>query len=89
MYGLPIGEVLPKLGDSSDKLVIVGGKKVLPEVYGLVDFNVAVGSQPHSEVAALAVFLDRLFEGGELLKEFNGRKKIIPQARGKKVVESL
>ncbi len=38
-------------------LVIVGGKKVPGDVYKLVDFNVAVGFQPHSEVAALAIFL--------------------------------
>ncbi|MHC1589292.1 MAG: RNA methyltransferase, partial [Methermicoccaceae archaeon] len=34
--------------------------KVPREVYELSDYNVAVGNQPHSEVAALAVMLDRL-----------------------------
>jgi tRNA (cytidine56-2'-O)-methyltransferase len=47
---------------------------------------VAVGSQPHSEVAALAVFLDRLFEGRELSREFEGGLKIIPSPRGKHIV---
>ncbi|HEX69064.1 MAG TPA: tRNA (cytidine(56)-2'-O)-methyltransferase, partial [Candidatus Bathyarchaeota archaeon] len=51
-------------------------------------FNVAIGNQPHSECSSLAVFLDRLFEGKELEKEFeNAKLKIIPQARGKKVVK--
>jgi tRNA (cytidine56-2'-O)-methyltransferase len=87
MYGRPLDDVVPNLG-GGDVLVIVGGKKVPSEVYDLADYNVSVGSQPHSEVAALAVFLDRLFGGGELKKEFNGRKRIIPQERGKKLVES-
>jgi len=89
MYGLPVGEIVPKvLKDNGNVLVIVGGAKVPSDVYGLVDYNVGVGSQPHSEVAALAVFLDRLFDGGELSKEFNGKIRVIPQKRGKKVVES-
>jgi len=37
----------------------------------------------------LAVFLDRLFEGQELSKEFEGAKiRIIPQTRGKKVART-
>jgi tRNA (cytidine56-2'-O)-methyltransferase len=51
------------------------------------DLNVAIGNQPHSECASLAVFLDRLFEGKELTRRFeNARFKILPQARGKKIV---
>jgi tRNA (cytidine56-2'-O)-methyltransferase len=45
-----------------------------------------VGNQPHSEVAALAVFLDRLFLGRELEGKFEGGLKIVPQARGKQVL---
>ena len=45
-----------------------------------------VGNQPHSECAALAVFLDRFFAGEELAKDFGGAKmKIVPSARGKKI----
>ncbi|MBM3309509.1 MAG: tRNA (cytidine(56)-2'-O)-methyltransferase [Candidatus Altiarchaeales archaeon] len=88
MYGLPLSKVVGKIGKSRrDKLVIVGSQKVPSEVYHLADFNVSVGCQPHSEVAALAVFLDRLFDGKELLKNFKGRKVIVPQAVGKKVVD--
>jgi len=48
-----------------------------------------VGNQPHSECSSLAVFLDRFFEGQELSKDFvdNAKMKIVPQIRGKKVVE--
>ncbi|MEM2794952.1 MAG: hypothetical protein QXY49_03760, partial [Thermofilaceae archaeon] len=71
-----------------DILVVVGAEKVPADVYKLADFNVAIGNQPHSEVAALAVFLDRLYGGKELLKKFKGgRLVIIPSLRGKKVIE--
>ena len=75
-----------------DVLVIVGSQKVPPSFYSesVSDFNVAVGNQPHSECSSLAVFLDRYFEGQELSKDFseNAKIKIIPQGRGKKVVEA-
>ncbi|MFH1787947.1 MAG: tRNA (cytidine(56)-2'-O)-methyltransferase [Candidatus Altiarchaeota archaeon] len=88
MYGLSLDEVLPRLKESGkDKLVVVGGRKVPPDMYDLASFNVAVGHQPHSEISALAVFLDRLFEGQDVSKRFDGGKKIIPQERGKKVVD--
>jgi tRNA (cytidine56-2'-O)-methyltransferase len=68
-------------------LVIVGGEKVPPEAYRLADWNVAVTNQPHSEVAALAVFLHEYFQGRELRKRFErARRRIVPQARGKKIV---
>ncbi len=70
-------------------LVLVGSQKVPSEFYSdeVSDFNVAVGNQPHSECAALAVFLDRLFEGRELAKDFKKAKiKVVPQERGKKTV---
>lgn len=72
-----------------DVLVIVGSQKVPKEFFStdVSDFNVSVGNQPHSECAALAVFLDRLFEGKELVKGFKKAKiRIIPQERGKKTV---
>jgi tRNA (cytidine56-2'-O)-methyltransferase len=64
----------------------VGAEKVPVEMYDLADWNVAVGGQPHSEVAALAVFLDRLFQGEELELEFDGGLKIVPSSRGKQVI---
>jgi tRNA (cytidine56-2'-O)-methyltransferase len=51
------------------------------------DFNMSIGNQPHSECAALAIFLDRFFEGKELVKEFKKAKiKVVPQERGKKTI---
>lgn len=66
MYGEQISEKLGSIRedvDDTDLLVIVGAEKVPAEVYRMVDYNVSVGNQPHSEIAALAVFLDRL-QGG-------------------------
>jgi len=90
MYGenIQTSNVLERITSlRKDILVIVGAEKVPRDVYELADFNVAIGNQPHSEVAALAVFLDRLFKGEELAKEFTRAKiKIIPSKKGKRVV---
>jgi len=87
MYGEHINRVIDKIPRNRDLLVIVGAEKVPGEVYELADFNVAVGNQPHSEIGALAVFLDRYFKGKGLEKDFKGKIKIIPCKKGKKVVE--
>ena len=75
--------------EGKDVLLIVGSQKVPKDFFSeeISDFNVAIGNQPHSECAALAVFLDRFFEGKELAKKFgNAQIKIIPRARGKKTI---
>jgi tRNA (cytidine56-2'-O)-methyltransferase len=88
MYGVHVDEVIEQLRSlGRDLLVIVGAEKVPRVFYELADFNVAIGHQPHSEVAALAVFLDRLFGGRELrLICPDAKLYIVPQQRGKKVV---
>ncbi len=71
-----------------DILLVVGSQKVPGEFYSeeVSDFNVAVGNQPHSECSALAVFLDRYFEGKELTRSFDKAKiEIVPKDRGKEV----
>jgi tRNA (cytidine56-2'-O)-methyltransferase len=89
MYGENIAQWDPVRWDSLRSgpgvLVVVGATKVPREVYALADINAAVGNQPHSEVAALAVFLDRLTAGEALGRETGGRVRIVPQARGKLV----
>ncbi|ODS42759.1 MAG: tRNA (cytidine(56)-2'-O)-methyltransferase [Candidatus Altiarchaeales archaeon IMC4] len=88
MYGINVNNCMGEISSSEkDKLVIVGGKKVPSDLYEIADYNVAVGSQPHSEVAALSVFLDRLFSGRELGVNFGGKREIVPKERGKLVVE--
>ena len=92
VYGenLQTSPALDKIKQSEkDVLVLVGSQKVPSEFFSdeVSDFNVAVGNQPHSECAALAVFLDRFFEGKELAKDFKKAKiKVVPQERGKKTI---
>ncbi len=86
MYGSNLPDVIDEIRECDSILVAVGAEKVPAEMYELADWNVAVGNQPHSEVAALAVFLDRLFEGKELIDEFPGGLKIVPSPRGKHVI---
>ncbi|MCX6778037.1 MAG: tRNA (cytidine(56)-2'-O)-methyltransferase [Candidatus Micrarchaeota archaeon] len=85
-----IGEIRKSNPNSKNKnpLVIVGSQKVPGEIYAMADYNISVTTQPHSEVAALAIFLDRFFEGKELAKTFaNAKIKITPSAMGKKITE--
>lgn len=90
MYGLQLNEVIEDIKLIEQKiLVIIGAEKSPKEIYYLADYNISIGNQPHSEIAALAVFLDRLFEGKQFNKEFpNGNMKIIPSCRGKNIIKN-
>ena len=89
MYGLPYRSALGDVDVDGPVVFVVGGAKVPAEVFELCAHNIAVGNQPHSEVAALALCLDRWnghvdvtrdrFEGGEL--------QILPSDGGKVVVD--
>ena len=69
-------------------LVVVGAEKVPIAIYEKADYNVSIGSQPHSEVSALAILLDRIQNGQQFDKKFNGSKRIIiPSKNGKNVQE--
>jgi tRNA (cytidine56-2'-O)-methyltransferase len=87
-YGLPLPKVIRAIRESEgDKLVVVGAEKVPGEIYGLADWNVAVTNQPMSEVSALGIFLDWLFEHSRLETSFpNSEIKFIPSERGKNVI---
>jgi len=86
MYGEPIAKRLPALRRQRRLLVVVGGAKVPAEAYQRATWNIAVGHQPHSEVAALAVLLERL-RGVPGPGAWPGAQRaVVPQARGKRVV---
>lgn len=91
MYGLPIQDLDSELRAAHGErplMVVVGAEKVPFDVYEHADWNVAITNQPHSEVAGLAVFLDRLFAGRELDQEWSGASKCVtPEATGKSVEE--
>ncbi len=86
MYGIPLTKRLEEIKKARDILVIVGAEKVPAEVYELADMNIAIGNQPHSEVAALAIFLDRVLEAKWERIKFNGKLRVVPSERGKKVI---
>ncbi len=86
MYGEPVHKMGRKISVEDKILVVVGAKKTPREVYELSRYNVAVASQPHSEIGALAVLLDRIQDGRQFEKRFGGAKRIIvPTNRGKNV----
>jgi len=92
MYGLPIQELEADLREAltggTELLVVVGAEKVPFEVYEAADYNVAVTNQPHSEIASLAVFLDRLFDGDELEREWeDADRAVLPSETGKRLEE--
>jgi tRNA (cytidine56-2'-O)-methyltransferase len=92
VYGenIETSDVLDRIRGSGKKvLLLVGSQKVPGDFFSddVSDFNVSIGNQPHSECAALAVFLDRFFGGKELAQGFKKAKiKVVPQERGKKTV---
>ncbi len=87
MYGIEIQNRIKEIRNKGNGkiLVIVGGSHVPKEFYESSDFNISVTTQPHSEVAALAIFLHEYFEGKELEKKFKGKKIITPSNNGKKI----
>jgi tRNA (cytidine56-2'-O)-methyltransferase len=82
--------VLTRIKDKKNDILLIVGSQKVPKIFytnEVSNFNVSIGNQPHSECSALAIFLDRFFEGKELSSNFNKAKiKIIPQRRGKKTI---
>jgi len=85
MYGERIDNVINEIKKHDNILVVVGSEKVPGEFYEIADYNVAIGNQPHSEVAALAIFLHFLTDGKWLEKKFDGIVEIEPCKKGKKI----
>ena len=93
-YGenIQTSDVLKRIKASNHDILLIVGSQKVPKIFytnEISDFNVSIGNQPHSECSALAIFLDRFFEGKELSLSFDKAKiKIIPQKRGKKTLIS-
>ncbi|MCL2142538.1 MAG: tRNA (cytidine(56)-2'-O)-methyltransferase [Methanimicrococcus sp.] len=87
MYGINLPDAVSELKKEKKLMIVVGAEKVPGEIYELSDWNVAVGNQPHSEVAALAIAMDRIQEQDPLLKTFEKAEiTVIPMKKGKKVI---
>ena len=95
MYGENILDVIDEIRaeakrDKTRIMVVVGAEKVPYIVYDAADWNIAVSNQPHSEVAALALFLDHLQRGKELKTKFeHAEMEIVPKRRGKEVIKKV
>lgn len=88
MYGETIDAALARMESPQDILVVIGAGKVPRGIYQMADYNVAVGSQPHSEIAALAVFLDRIQKGRQFDVSLPGAtRRIVPSFQGKRVID--
>ncbi|MDO8427742.1 MAG: tRNA (cytidine(56)-2'-O)-methyltransferase [Candidatus Diapherotrites archaeon] len=84
MYGQLIQKAQKKLKKTKKIAIIIGSQKVPSDMYTLSDYNVSVTNQPHSEISALAVVLDRLQDSTKI-KFKKAKIKIIPTEKGKQV----
>jgi tRNA (cytidine56-2'-O)-methyltransferase len=89
-YGLKLPDVIQEINTANrDILIVVGSEKMPGEVFKLADWNVSITSQPMSEVAALAVFLDWHLENHAFEKVFpRGEIRIVP-SRDQKNIERI
>ena len=86
MYGENINKIYSKIQKEEKILVVVGAEKVPREIYDKSDYNVSIGTQPHSEISALAILLDRIQRGEQFNRKFpNSKRVIIPSNNGKNV----
>ena len=85
--GVYANEIIDEVKECGrDILIIVGGSKVPSKVYKNATWNVSVTNQPHSEVAALAVFQHLLMDGKEFDLDFEDPVfEIVPTLHGKNV----
>ena len=87
MYGENINTIQEEIRKEEKILIIVGAEKVPREAYDMADYNIAIGNQPHSEISALAILLDRILQGRQLQKKYSdGEREIIPTKKGKSVI---
>ena len=86
MYGEPWRETVDDISLDAPATVVVGGTKVPGELFKLADHNISIGNQPHSEVAALAVFLESWIGPLDESERFvGGEIEVVPSERAKRV----
>ncbi|MEL4304844.1 tRNA (cytidine(56)-2'-O)-methyltransferase [Methanococcoides sp. LMO-2] len=89
MYGINLPDATEEIKGCEKLMIVVGAEKVPSEIYDLADWNVAVGNQPHSEVAAVALTMDRIAQEEPLKKEFGDAElTIVPMECGKRVIDN-
>ena len=87
MYGESWRESLSSIESNRPMVIVVGGTKVPGEVFRLANYNISIGNQPHSEVAALGVFLESLIGQIDESKHFQGGEiQVVPSVDRKQVI---
>ena len=87
MYGESWRESLSSIESNRPMVIVVGGTKVPGEVFRLANYNISIGNQPHSEVAALGVFLESLIGQIDESEHFQGGEiQVVPSLDRKKVM---
>lgn len=89
MYGEKINKKISKIKQEyseKDLMIIVGAEKVPRWVYTNVDYNISVGNQPHSEIAALAAFMDRI-QNNKIKEEFENAKIEVEPSEDRKLTK--
>ena len=87
MYGESWRESISSIERNRPMVIVVGGTKVPGEVFRLANFNISIGNHPHSEVAALGVFLESLIGQIDESKHFQGGEiQVVPSLDRKKVM---
>jgi len=87
MYGEPLIDTIGTIKKLNDLLLIVGSEKVDAYYFKISDYNISITNQPHSEIAAVAVFLDYYYGGAEFrFKYKDPRLRIVPSKR-RKIIE--
>ncbi|NPE27815.1 tRNA (cytidine(56)-2'-O)-methyltransferase [Methanococcoides sp. SA1] len=90
MYGINLPDAAGEMKLCDKLMIAVGAEKVPTEIYNMADWNVAVGNQPHSEVAAVALTMDRIAQEETLNREFGDAElTIVPTECGKRVINNL
>ncbi len=79
-YGIPMKKLEYAVKTYKNIILVITMSESVKSLYGLVDFNISISSQPHSSVSALAVFLDNFYKGRELAMHFeNASYRVVPE----------
>ncbi|HIM86384.1 MAG TPA: tRNA (cytidine(56)-2'-O)-methyltransferase [Candidatus Poseidoniales archaeon] len=88
MFGLPFEDFEDKLKEEQSPLLfIVGAGKVPRWAFEYADYNISIGNQPHSEIAALSITLSRINQN-YVSQEFEGPLQVIPSSDHRKMIDT-
>lgn len=89
MYGKNWRDSNKEIEHNKPLIVVVGGTKVPAEVFDISDYNISVGNQPHSEVAALAVYLENIIGPIDENDHFTGGELTIIPSKNQKIIKNF